>query len=212
MEHQDEFVIRWMLKRMGIRPSAYYNYLKHKKADYHARKGVFLSKTTVFKYMNKELRLLCICRRRCPGYKKGQVHKIFPSLLNQHFEAAGKNRVWYTDFTYLFLSNGSLRYNCTITDLYDRSVVASEVGKGLQVSLRLRRRYMVRKMFSGNPFGITGGGIPSDSTYFNQYGMQMDSAFSNMGANNPISIMGMVIMIVGIIILIVTVPLLSGYL
>lgn len=63
-------------------------------------------------------------------------------------------------------------------------------------------RYMVRKMFSGNPFCITGGGVPSDSTYFNQYGTQMDSAFSNMEANNPISIMGMVIMIVGIIILI----------
>jgi len=144
-----------MLIRMGICPNAYYNYLKHKKADYHAhkaaicreikyiyhefggilghqsirifllRKGVILSKTTVFKYMNKELRLLCICRRWRPGYKEGHAHKIFPNLLNRHFEVAERNKVWCTDFTYLFLSNGALRYNCTIIDLYDRSVVAS---------------------------------------------------------------------------------------
>ena len=111
---------------MGICPNAYYNYLKHKKAAYHAgkteicdeiksiyhefggilghrsmrifllRKGIILSKTTVFKYMNKELRLLCICRRRRPGYKKGQAHKIFPNLLNQHFEVSEKNKGNYS--------------------------------------------------------------------------------------------------------------------
>lgn len=144
---------------MGIWPNAYYNYLKQKKAAYHARKteiyreikriyhetggimghrnmkiflarkGIILSKTTVFKYMNKELLLLCTCRRRHPGYKKGHAHRIFPNLLNQHFEVTDKNKIWCTDFTYLFLSNGSMRYNCTIIDLFDRSVVASKTGK-----------------------------------------------------------------------------------
>jgi transposase InsO family protein len=103
-----------------------------------ARKGIILSKTTVFKYMNQTLRLLCICRRRRPGYKKGHAHKIFPNLLNQHFEVAGKNRVWCTDFTYLFLSNGSLRYNCTIMELYDRSVVASETRKWITSELAIQ--------------------------------------------------------------------------
>lgn len=157
-----------MLNRMRIHPNAYYNYLKQKKAAYHAgkaeicdeiksiyhefggilghrsmrifllRKGIILSKTTVFKYMNKELGLLCICRRRRPGYKKGQAHKIFPNLLNQHFEVSEKNKVWCTDFTYLFLSNGALRYNCTIIDLYERSVVASETGKWITSELAIQ--------------------------------------------------------------------------
>jgi putative transposase len=157
-----------MLRCMGICPNAYYNYLKDRKSEYRARKaaicreiegiyhetggilghrsmriflsrkGIFLSKTTVFKYMNKELRLLCICRRRCPGYKKGHEHKILPNLLNQHFEVIEKNKVWCTDFTYLFLSNGSLRYNCTIIDLYDRSVVASETGKWITSELAIQ--------------------------------------------------------------------------
>ncbi len=35
------------------------------------------------------------------------------------------NQKWCTDFTYLFLKNGDMRYICTTIDLHDRSVVAS---------------------------------------------------------------------------------------
>lgn len=91
-----------------------------------ARKGIILSKTTIHKYMNKELHLHCVCRRKKPGYKKGHAHKIFPNLLDQNFQVEKPNQVWCTDFTYLFLSNGTVRYNCSIIDLYDRSVVASK--------------------------------------------------------------------------------------
>ena len=93
-----------------------------------ARKGILLSKTTVHKYMNKDLKLQSICRRKKPGYKKGHPHKIFTNLLNQEFHVSKPNHVWCTDFTYLFLTNGSIRFNCTIIDLFDRSVVASEMG------------------------------------------------------------------------------------
>jgi len=51
------------------------------------RKGITLSKTTVFKYMNKEMGLLSTCRRKRPGYRKGQAHKIFPNLINQDLKA-----------------------------------------------------------------------------------------------------------------------------
>ena len=102
------------------------------------RKGITLIKTTVFKYMNKELRLLSTCRRKRPSYRKGQAHKIFPNLINQEFKSHEKNQVWCTDFTYLFLSNGALRYNCSIIDLYDRSVVASETGKWITSELAIR--------------------------------------------------------------------------
>lgn len=153
---------------MGIYPNAYYNYLKKAKAGYHARKDeicreirdiyhelggilghrsmrvflarkqIFLSKTTVHKYMNKELHLQCVCRRKRPGYQKGHAHTIFPNLLKQNFTVSTSNRVWCTDFTYVFLTNGSMRYNCTIIDLYDRSVVASETGKWITSDLAIK--------------------------------------------------------------------------
>ena len=167
-ENKAEFGLRWLLNRMGICPNAYYNYQKHTKAGYEAskaavcneiasifhelkgiighramrifleRKGIILSKTTVHKYMNKELNLYCICRRKKPGYRKGHAHRIFPNLLNQNFSVSEQNRVWCTDFTYLFLSNGTVRYNCTIIDLHDRSVVASENGSWITSELAIR--------------------------------------------------------------------------
>ena len=51
-----------------------------------------------------------------------------------------QNQIWCTDFTYVYLSNGSVRYNCTIIDLYDRSVVASETGKWYH--LKYERRWL----------------------------------------------------------------------
>ena len=35
---------------------------------------------------------------------------------------------WCTDFTYLFLKNHDVRYNCSIIDLHDRSVIARHNG------------------------------------------------------------------------------------
>ena len=167
-EYQEEFGLRWLLAHMGICPNAYYNYLKHTKADYSARKeqvcneiktlyhdfngivghramrvflarkGIVLSKTTIHKYMNKELHLHCICRRKKPGYKKGHAHKVFPNLLNQNFVVEKPNQVWCTDFTYLYLKNGSVRYNCTIIDLYDRSVAASVNDRFITSDLAIR--------------------------------------------------------------------------
>lgn len=166
--NQETFGLRWLFRRMGIYSNAYYNYLKQSKSVYHrqkhdiycairdiyhelngiighrsmrvflAREGIYLSKTTVHKYMNRELHLHCICRRRKPGYRKGHAHKLFPNLLGQNFTADRPNQIWCTDFTYLFLSNGTPRYNCTIIDLYDRSVVASENDSWITSDLAVR--------------------------------------------------------------------------
>ena len=48
------------------------------------------------------------------------------------------NQKWCTDFTYLFLTDGSKRYNCTIIDLYDRSVVANITNKHITADLAKR--------------------------------------------------------------------------
>ena len=57
-------------------------------------------------------------------YKHGTAHKVYENKLQQDFYAPEINQKWCTDFTYLFLTNGSKRYNCTIIDLHDRSVIA----------------------------------------------------------------------------------------
>lgn len=153
---------------MNILPNAYYNYLKAAKDKYFQEKKavcdkireiyhelggnvdhrfmkiflerhkIHLSKTTIHKYMNREMHLYYVPRRKKHSYKKGLPNKIFPNLLNQNFVVNEPNRVWCTDFTYLYLTNGNVRYNCTIIDLFDRSVVASENGKFITSDLAIR--------------------------------------------------------------------------
>ena len=96
---------------MEIYPNAYYNYRKHRRAKevarkqdilhqiqtiYHetngvagyrrmriylARNGIELSALTVHKYMNMELGLRSIVRRKAPRYQGGTQHKKFENLL-----------------------------------------------------------------------------------------------------------------------------------
>ena len=166
-DNHHEFGVRWLLKKFNLSPNTYYNFLKNKKSYYYAkkqaicdeicqiyhynngiighrnmriflaRKGIHLSKTTVHKYMNKELKLYSIVRKKKPGYVKGNSHKVFPNLIEQNFQTAGINKIWCTDFTYIKLTNGSKRYNCTIIDLHDRSVVASLNGKKITSTLAI---------------------------------------------------------------------------
>ncbi|MBF8983005.1 DDE-type integrase/transposase/recombinase [Lutibacter sp. B2] len=72
------------------------------------------------------------------AYLKGTEHKVFPNLLNRKFTVQAPNSVWCTDFTYMNLSNGSKRYNCTILDIYDRSVIATLNGKEITSNLAIR--------------------------------------------------------------------------
>lgn len=166
-DNYETFGLRWLLHKCNLCPNAYYNFLKARRSAsqsskqmtckeiesiYHetkgilghrnmkiflSRRGINLSKTTVHKYMNKELMIKSVVRRKKPGYVKGQPHKVFPNLIKQNFTAEKINHLWCTDFTYLFLTNGSKRYNCSIIDLYDRSIVASITGKYITSQLAI---------------------------------------------------------------------------
>lgn len=152
----------------NICPNAYYNYLKNRKADYHQqkdeikksireiyhshggvdgyrtihayliRKGYDISCLTVHKYMNTEMQLFSISRKKKPTYEHGVAHKVYENKLNQNFRADEINQKWCTDFTYLFLTDGSKRYNCTIIDLHDRSVIASITDRNITADLAKR--------------------------------------------------------------------------
>lgn len=139
---------------MNIYPNAYYNYRKDRKAKYQQHKErvkdkiqkiyheysgnpgyrmmrvylqrvkISLSNTTVLKYM-QELGIRSTVTPKKPAYKKGECYKKFENHLNRDFQAEKPNEKWCTDFTYIFMEDGRKRYNCSIIDLYDRSVVAT---------------------------------------------------------------------------------------
>ena len=120
------FGLIWLLKRLNISKNAYYNFLKNRKNDYlklkdiflkrienlyHKLKGaygyryikkfledenIFLSYTTVHKYLNIELGLKAIVRR--PKYRSSSLNSdgnCFPDLLKRHFRADNINKKWY---------------------------------------------------------------------------------------------------------------------
>lgn len=147
-------------------PNAYYNYLKKRKAKYQEQKAyvqrkivelyhrengvpgyrmmcdylkqsnIFYSCKTVYRYMI-ELGLRSIVRKKKLSYVKGITNKVFPNLLNQNFKTELPNKIWCTDFTYLPQKNGTMHYNCTIIDLYDRSAVATLNGKHITTELAI---------------------------------------------------------------------------
>lgn len=168
--------MRWLLRRFNIYPNAYYNYIKDRKYQYYEDKArvqrkiveiyhkndgvpgyrmmrdyleqcnINYSCTTVYKYM-KELRLRSIVRRKKPGYVKGTIHKVYPNLLNQNFKIDVPNKIWCTDFTYLPQKDGTMRYNCTIIDLYDRSAVATLNGNHITAELATKTLTIALKRY-----------------------------------------------------------------
>ena len=161
-----EFGLCWLLRRLKLYPNAYYNYKKRRKdaylkqkaahkqkildiyheyngrpghrmmAVFLARQNITLSKTTVLKYM-QELKLRSVVTPRKPRYHKGECYKKFANLLNRDFVVDAPNQKWCTDFTYIFLSDGTKRYNCSILDLYDRSIIATKNSARIDAQLAI---------------------------------------------------------------------------
>lgn len=105
-------------------------------ADLLARRGIIISYPTTFKYMN-EMNLKAIINRKKMKYRAGDKHRVFDNILERKFDVDTPNAVWFTDFTYLQLNGGKKRYNCTIVDLYDRSVVATLNSKYIDSKLAI---------------------------------------------------------------------------
>ena len=107
---------------------------------YLGRRGINLSVNTVHKYMNCELKLHSICRRKKVNYSKAPsgCSTVFENKLNRDFKADGINQKWCIDFTYLPLVGGKMMYNCAIIDLYDRSIVSSITDKNITADLAVR--------------------------------------------------------------------------
>lgn len=94
------------------------------------------SANTVHRYM-KILGLKPITIKKRPKYVKGTYHKKFENLLVRDFTATKPTQKWCTDFTYLKLTDSSKGYNCSILELYDRSIVATLNGKEIIAELAI---------------------------------------------------------------------------
>lgn len=99
--------------------------------------GVRMSRSTVLKYM-QELHLHSIVRKtkKYEGAKEENI--MFPNILAQDFYPEDRDHVWCTDFTNLEYGGGTVRYNCTIIDLYDRSVIATDNSNLLNTDLAIK--------------------------------------------------------------------------
>ncbi len=114
-DNKNKYGLRWLCRKFELSTNAYYKYLKDRKSDYRKckkiilntikniyydnnriighrgmviylkRKGISLSKTTVHKYMNRDLNLHSISMRKRVRYVKGERNKVFPNLLNRNF-------------------------------------------------------------------------------------------------------------------------------
>ncbi len=133
--HQKEFGVRWLLRWLAFCPNGYRSMTIYLKLAVHS-----YSTTAIHKYMNTQMGLRSIVRPppKKTGTKPGKPHKVFENTLKQDFHAYRTNRKWCTDFTYLFLKNGDVRYNCTIIDLHDRIVVASITDRHITSELAIR--------------------------------------------------------------------------
>lgn len=102
--------------------------------DLLERRGVEICNAAAHSYM-KELGLKAIINRKKLPYRKGAKHRVFDNLVNRDFNVDAPNKIWCTDFTYMQLSGGRKRYNCSIIDLYDRSVIATLNSKYINAKL-----------------------------------------------------------------------------
>ena len=111
------------------------------------------------------MQLFSISRKKKPVYEHGVARKVYENKLNQDFHANAINLKWCTDFTYLFLTDGSKRYNCTIIDLRDRSVISSITDKNITADLAKRT---LEKAIHSQP-GIEFGKLLLHSDQGSQY-------------------------------------------
>ena len=85
----------------------------------------------------RELGIRSVVLRKKPKYHKCECYKKFENLLKQDFQIDEPNKKWCTDFTYLYLSDGAKRYNCSILDLYDKSIVATLNSNTIDATLAI---------------------------------------------------------------------------
>ena len=142
--------LRWLLRRLGIFPNVYYNYLKDRKAGYRRKKAKLLTCITETYHERKGI----------PGYRL--MAALLKSKGIRQFTVDYPDKFRCTDFTYIPLSDSRMRYNCTILHLYDRSVIASVNSKNITAVLAIET---LSKAITQHPWVLKNGVILHSDQY-----------------------------------------------
>jgi len=142
---------------------------------YLFRKGYFISLPTTHEYMNTELQLFSVVRKKKPDYEYGVPHKVFENKISQNFNASEINQKRCTDFTYLFLTDGSKRHNCSIIDQHDSSLIASITDKHITADITKRT---LQKAINSQP-GIDASKLILHSDQGSQYTLKEFTEYCN---------------------------------
>lgn len=99
------------------------------------RSGEACGRKRVAKIMRRlGLRSKATRRFRIQTTNSKHGHPIAPDLVKRNFTAAGPNRVWVSDITYIGTDEGWL-YLAVIMDLFSRRIVGWSMGSTMEVSL-----------------------------------------------------------------------------
>lgn len=99
------------------------------------RHGQRINHKAVLRIMNKYGLLAQIRRRRKYRQMGEQLHR-YCNLLNRDFTASRPNEKWVTDISYIKTPQGTL-YLSMIRDLFDRSIIAYQMGTEQSINLVL---------------------------------------------------------------------------
>lgn len=157
MEHRKEFRLGKMCEILEVSKSGYHNYVKEKVAQrrrenaflleqirkVHSESRYIFGSPRVYKELLKQgfrcnrkrvARLMRVNGIRSKVKRRYKIttdsdhqHPVAENLLNQNFNAAKLNKVWVSDLTYIWTSEGWLYLVC-ILDLCSRRIVGWSMG------------------------------------------------------------------------------------
>jgi putative transposase len=166
-DHRGEFRVKLMCKALEVSTSGYYAWrgrppseremanreLTAKIKEVFEESGETYGSPRIYQVMrklgligskNRVARLMRLAglkakqtRRRRSTTKRNKSHRAAPNRLKRDFSAAGLNRKWVADITYIATQEGWL-YLATIMDLYSRRIVGWSMSKRMTSDLTLR--------------------------------------------------------------------------
>ncbi len=99
--------------------------------------GVCISEKTVGRYM-KEMNLCATPKKKyIQTTDSNHSNPIYPNLLQRNFHSEAPDRVWVSDITYIWTSEGWL-YLATVMDLFSRKIVGWSIDQSLTKDLALQ--------------------------------------------------------------------------
>ncbi len=162
-EQRSEFGVERMCRVLGVSRSGYYSHKRykskreqenellleqirkiHKKSrqtygspritDELYDNNIRCSKNRVARLMRKNGVMAKMKRKFKVTTHSRHRHPVADNLLQQKFTTAGANKVWVSDITYIWTSEGWL-YLCAILDLFSRRIIAWGVSERLTSNL-----------------------------------------------------------------------------